>query len=147
MSIGANTQPAGGGLFNQQPTYYQPQPSYYPQQPNVGQQLSQTIDQFTRSIGNTGNDLSRTINNAGNDFQTSMRRMERTWNGEPEYSIPRMASWGIGAMALHSIVDNMSRSGGPAGIVALGLMGLGALGGNIAYDWFMDRWGKQTIGW
>jgi hypothetical protein len=140
-------QPAGGGLFNTQPQYYQPQPYYYPQQPNIGTQIGQTIDQFTRQIGNAGNDLSRQINNSANDFQTSMRRMERTWNGEPEYSIPRVASWGLGAAALHAIVDNMSRSGGPTGLIALGVLGLGALGGNWLYDQFMDRFGKQTFGW
>lgn len=120
------TSPTGGSAY-----YYQ-QPYYgYPQGPSLGDQLSRTVDGFTRSITDSSNDMQR-----------SMRRMQRTWNGEPEYSVARLASWGGGAALLWSICDSSMRNS-PAGLMALGVLGIGAVAGNWAYDWFMDNYGQH----
>ncbi|MEB3221742.1 MAG: hypothetical protein VKS61_06650 [Candidatus Sericytochromatia bacterium] len=103
-------------------------PSYGYQQPNP---ISQTIDQFTRSL-----------QDSMNDTQRSFRRMQRAWNGEPEYSVGRLASWGGGAALLWSVIDSNLRSR-PEGLVALAVLGVGAWAGNCAYDWFMDRYGQH----
>ncbi|MEB3196491.1 MAG: hypothetical protein VKP62_04735 [Candidatus Sericytochromatia bacterium] len=101
------------------PGYTQPDP------------ISQTIDQFTRQF----QDVAR-------NTQTSFRRMERAWNGEPEYSVGRIASWGGGAALLWSVLDSTLRNR-PEGLLALGVLGVGAWVGNQAYDWFMDRYGRH----
>lgn len=120
------SQPTGGG------SYYYQQPYYgYPQGPSLGDQLSQTVDNFTRSITDSQNDMQR-----------SFRRMQRTWNGEPEYSVARLASWGGGAALLWSICDSSMRNS-PQGLLALGVLGVGAVAGNWIYDWFMDRYGQN----
>lgn len=103
-------------------------PNYGYQQPNP---ISQTIDQFTRSI-----------TDSMNDTQRSFRRMQRAWNGEPEYSVGRLASWGGGAALLWSVADSSLRNR-PEGLLALAVIGAGAVAGNWAYDWFMDRYGHH----
>lgn len=119
----SSINPTGGSpLFYQQPTYQQQNP------------LTNIVNDFTNSI-----------NSSANDFQTSMRRAQRTWNGEPEYSVARIASWGGGAALAFSIADSTMRSR-PEGLLMLGLLGIGAFAGNKAYDWFMDRFG-QNFGW
>jgi hypothetical protein len=114
--------PVGGSYYGYPPQY----PGY--SQPNP---ISQTIDQFTRGF-----------EDATRDAQRSFRRMERAWNGEPEYSVGRVASWGGGAALLWSIADSSMRYR-PEGLLALAVLGVGAWVGNQAYDWFMDRFGRN----
>jgi hypothetical protein len=124
-------QPVGGATYN----YGYQYPAYgYPQGPSLGDQITNTVDQFTRSITDSSNDMQR-----------SMRRMQRAWNGEPEYSIPRLASWGGGAAMLLSICNSSMRNG-PTGLAALAVLGVGAIAGNWLYDQFMDRFGMH-FGW
>jgi hypothetical protein len=117
-----SVQPVGGNYYGY-PGY-----DYGYQQPNP---ISQTTDQFTRGL-----------QDSVNDAQRSFRRMQRTWNGEPEYSVARLASWGGGAALLWSVIDSNLRSR-PEGLMALAVLGVGAWAGNWAYDWFMDRFGQN----
>ena len=124
------------GLFDNTANYgYQPgyqYPNYYQYQgPTIGQQLQNTVDSFTRGI-----------NDMGNDMNTSFARMRRTMHGEPEYSVARIASWGGGAALLWSIADSSMRNR-PEGLLALAVLGVGAVAGNWLYDWFMDRYGQN----
>jgi hypothetical protein len=146
-------------LFNTQPQY-----GYY-QQPNPVQQLQSSFDQFGRDMNRAFNpnptigqqisyavdDFTRTVKRVFNpnptpydQFQSSVNQFGRNMNnalyGEPQYSVGRLSSWGVGALGAWSACANaMARSGGPGGFMTLAIIGGGAFLGNLAYDYYLTH--------